>query len=85
MTVNPDYLVLLFTNTSGAIGDQLGSDEKEIVQLVWQVVDLATKKVNLVSIVCVCICLCVGLVGVRAGELEIIYYILLIKLILLKY
>lgn len=45
MTVNPDYLVLLFTTTSGASGDQLGSDEKEIVQLVWQVVDLATKKV----------------------------------------
>uniref|UniRef100_A0A672SH52 Epithelial splicing regulatory protein 1 n=1 Tax=Sinocyclocheilus grahami TaxID=75366 RepID=A0A672SH52_SINGR len=46
MTVNPDYLVLFFTTTSGASGDQLGSDEKEIVQLVWQVVDLATKKVN---------------------------------------
>jgi len=47
MTVNPDYLVLLFTTTSGASGDQLGTDEKEIVQVVWQVVDLATKKVTL--------------------------------------
>ncbi|XP_056619299.1 epithelial splicing regulatory protein 1 isoform X2 [Triplophysa dalaica] len=46
MTVNPDILVLLFTTTSGASGDRLGSDEKEVVQLVWQVVDLATKKVG---------------------------------------
>uniref|UniRef100_A0A8C2JY60 Epithelial splicing regulatory protein 1 n=1 Tax=Cyprinus carpio TaxID=7962 RepID=A0A8C2JY60_CYPCA len=49
MTVNPDYLVLFFTTTSGASGDQLGSDEKEIVQLVWQVVDLATKKAGQVN------------------------------------
>uniref|UniRef100_A0A8C1A414 Epithelial splicing regulatory protein 1 n=1 Tax=Cyprinus carpio carpio TaxID=630221 RepID=A0A8C1A414_CYPCA len=49
MTVNPDYLVLLFATTSGASGDQLGSDEKEIVQLVWQVVDLATKKAGQVN------------------------------------
>ncbi|XP_065101620.1 epithelial splicing regulatory protein 1 isoform X2 [Paramisgurnus dabryanus] len=49
MTVNPDYLVLLFTTTSGAIGDQLGSDEKEIVQLVWQVVDLTNKKAGEVN------------------------------------
>ncbi|XDV40320.1 hypothetical protein PO909_009421 [Leuciscus waleckii] len=49
MTVNPDYLVLLFTTTSGASGDHLGTDEKEIVQLVWQVVDLATKKTGQVN------------------------------------
>ncbi|XP_059363872.1 epithelial splicing regulatory protein 1-like isoform X1 [Carassius carassius] len=49
MTVNPDYLVVFFTTTSGASGDQLGSDEKEIVQLVWQVVDLATKKAGQVN------------------------------------
>lgn len=58
MTVNPDILVLLFTTTSGASGDRLGSDEKEIVQLVWQVVDLATKKVKCVSVMCVCVCVC---------------------------
>lgn len=47
MTVNPEYLVLLFTSTSGASGELLGSDEKEIVQLVWQVFNLGTKKVNI--------------------------------------
>lgn len=54
MTVNPDYLVLLFTTTSGASGDQLGTDEKEIVQLVWQVVDLTTKKVISYFTIMVC-------------------------------
>ncbi|XP_056123788.1 epithelial splicing regulatory protein 1 isoform X1 [Rhinichthys klamathensis goyatoka] len=49
MTVNPDYLVLLFATTSGASGGQLGTDEKEIVQVVWQVVDLATKKAGQVN------------------------------------
>ncbi|XP_048881044.1 epithelial splicing regulatory protein 1 isoform X4 [Brienomyrus brachyistius] len=44
MTANVDYLVALFCTTSGASGNQLGSDEKEIIQLVWQVVDLANKK-----------------------------------------
>lgn len=58
MTVNPDYLVLLFTTTSGASGDQLGSDEKEIVQLIWQVVDLATKKVISYFPMMVCVCAC---------------------------
>ncbi|TRY84584.1 hypothetical protein DNTS_001322 [Danionella cerebrum] len=49
MTANPDYLVLLFTTTSGNTGDQLGTDEKEIVQVVWQVVDLTTKKAGQVN------------------------------------
>jgi len=40
-----DYLAVLFANTSGASGDLLGSDEKELVQLVWQLVDLKNKKV----------------------------------------
>lgn len=53
MTVNPEYLVLLFTTTSGASGDLLGSDEKEIVQLVWQVLNLGTKKVNIALFVSV--------------------------------
>uniref|UniRef100_A0AAR2JBE0 RRM domain-containing protein n=1 Tax=Pygocentrus nattereri TaxID=42514 RepID=A0AAR2JBE0_PYGNA len=44
MTVNPDNLVLLFTTTCGASGELLGSDEKETVQLVWQVLNLITKK-----------------------------------------
>uniref|UniRef100_A0A3B3T352 Epithelial splicing regulatory protein 1 n=1 Tax=Paramormyrops kingsleyae TaxID=1676925 RepID=A0A3B3T352_9TELE len=44
MTANVDYLVALFCTTSGTSGNQLGSDEKEIIQLVWQVVDLANKK-----------------------------------------
>lgn len=47
MTAQVDYLVVLFTTTSGASGDLLGSDEKELVQLVWQLVDLKNKKVKL--------------------------------------
>lgn len=46
MTVDPDYLVLFYTTTSGAGGELLGSDEKEIIQLVWQVLHLTTKKVK---------------------------------------
>ena len=47
MTAQVDYLAVLFANTSGASGDLLGSDEKEVVQLVWQLVDLKNKKVKL--------------------------------------
>lgn len=46
MTAQVDYLVVLFTATSGASGDLLGSDEKELVQLVWQLVDLKNEKVK---------------------------------------
>ncbi|XP_048116189.1 epithelial splicing regulatory protein 1 isoform X3 [Alosa alosa] len=35
-----DCLVALFMSTSGANEDELGADERELVQLVWQVVDL---------------------------------------------
>ncbi|KAJ8290979.1 hypothetical protein GJAV_G00019900 [Gymnothorax javanicus] len=44
MTTNIENLVVLFATTSGASGNLLGSDEKELIQLVWQVVDLANKK-----------------------------------------
>uniref|UniRef100_A0A8C5PUK8 Epithelial splicing regulatory protein 1 n=1 Tax=Leptobrachium leishanense TaxID=445787 RepID=A0A8C5PUK8_9ANUR len=43
----PDYLVILFTTTAGANGSKLGSDEKEVIQLLWKVIDLASKKVGL--------------------------------------
>lgn len=46
MTAQVDYLVVAFTATSGASGDLLGSDEKELVQLVWQLVDVQNKKVK---------------------------------------
>lgn len=46
MTASPDYLVVLFGVTAGAGGARLGSDEKELVLLAWQVVDLARKKVG---------------------------------------
>uniref|UniRef100_A0A669BN61 Epithelial splicing regulatory protein 1 n=1 Tax=Oreochromis niloticus TaxID=8128 RepID=A0A669BN61_ORENI len=46
MTAQVDYLVVVFTATSGASGDLLGSDEKELVQLVWQLVDVKNKKVT---------------------------------------
>ncbi|XP_053324233.1 epithelial splicing regulatory protein 1 isoform X3 [Spea bombifrons] len=41
---SPDYLVILFTTTAGANGSKLGSDEKEVIQLLWKVIDLANKK-----------------------------------------
>lgn len=45
MTASPDYLVVLFGITAGATGAKLGSDEKELILLLWKVVDLANKKV----------------------------------------
>lgn len=45
MTAQVDYLVVLFTATSGASGELLGSDERELVQLAWQLVNLKSKKV----------------------------------------
>lgn len=47
MTTSPDYLVILFGVTAGATGARLGSDERELIQLLWRVVDLASKKVFL--------------------------------------
>ncbi|KAH1177089.1 epithelial splicing regulatory protein 1 isoform X1 [Mauremys mutica] len=44
MTASLDYLVILFGTTAGAQGAKLGSEEKELVQLLWKVVDLARKK-----------------------------------------
>ncbi|XP_029447573.1 epithelial splicing regulatory protein 1 isoform X2 [Rhinatrema bivittatum] len=41
---SPNYLVVLFGATAGANGSKLGSDEKEVVQLVWKVIDLTNKK-----------------------------------------
>uniref|UniRef100_A0A8C6NW87 Epithelial splicing regulatory protein 1 n=1 Tax=Nothobranchius furzeri TaxID=105023 RepID=A0A8C6NW87_NOTFU len=46
MTAQVDYLVVVFTTTSGASGELLGSDEKELVQLVWQLVDVKNKTVK---------------------------------------
>ncbi|XP_051262623.1 epithelial splicing regulatory protein 1 isoform X2 [Dicentrarchus labrax] len=49
MTAQVDYLVVAFTATSGASGELLGSDEKELVQLVWQLVDVKNKKLGKVN------------------------------------
>uniref|UniRef100_A0A8D3B8S2 Epithelial splicing regulatory protein 1 n=1 Tax=Scophthalmus maximus TaxID=52904 RepID=A0A8D3B8S2_SCOMX len=49
MTAQVDYLVVLFTATSGASGDLLATDEKELVQLVWQLVDVKNKKLGKVN------------------------------------
>ncbi|XP_069392966.1 epithelial splicing regulatory protein 1 isoform X1 [Paralichthys olivaceus] len=49
MTAQVDHLVVAFTATSGAGGDLLGSDEKELVQLVWQLVDVKNKKLGKVN------------------------------------
>lgn len=45
MTASPDYLVILFVTTAGTNGARLGSDERELLQLRWKVVDLRNKEV----------------------------------------
>lgn len=45
MTASPDYLVILFVTTAGTNGAKLGSDERELLQLLWKVVDLRSKEV----------------------------------------
>nr|XP_033798284.1 epithelial splicing regulatory protein 2 isoform X2 [Geotrypetes seraphini] len=42
-----DSLVVLFGATAGANGAKLGSDERELILLVWQVVDLHSKKTGI--------------------------------------
>ncbi|XP_075965276.1 epithelial splicing regulatory protein 1 isoform X2 [Anarhichas minor] len=49
MTAQVDYLVVVFTATSGASGELLGSDEKELEQLVWQLVDVKNKTLGKVN------------------------------------
>ncbi|CAN9514239.1 unnamed protein product [Ophioblennius macclurei] len=49
MTAQVDYLAVLFAATSGASGELLGSDEKELVRLVWQLVDLKNKQLGKVN------------------------------------
>nr|XP_057939386.1 epithelial splicing regulatory protein 1 isoform X3 [Doryrhamphus excisus] len=49
MTAQVDYLVVLCAATSGAGGELLGSDEKELVRLVWQQVDVNNKKLGKVN------------------------------------
>ncbi|MEQ2251711.1 Epithelial splicing regulatory protein 1, partial [Ilyodon furcidens] len=49
MTAQVDYLVVVFTATSGASGELLGSDEKELVQLVWQLVNVNNKTLGRVN------------------------------------
>lgn len=40
------YLVVLFCATAGQNGNQLGSDEEEIVLIAWLVLDIAKNKVR---------------------------------------
>ncbi|XP_028983736.1 epithelial splicing regulatory protein 1 isoform X3 [Betta splendens] len=49
MTAQVDYLVALFTATSGASGELLGSDERELGHLVWQLVDVKNKELGRVN------------------------------------
>ncbi|XP_068789122.1 epithelial splicing regulatory protein 1 isoform X3 [Struthio camelus] len=46
MTASPDYLVILFVTTAGTNGAKLGSDERELLQLLWKVVDLRSKELG---------------------------------------
>lgn len=49
MASHSDTLVVFFGATAGANGGKLGSDEREIILLVWQIVDLHEKKVRTFS------------------------------------
>lgn len=46
MASHSDTLVVFFGATAGANGGKLGSDEREIILLVWQIVDLREKQVR---------------------------------------
>lgn len=46
MASHSDTLVVFFGATAGANGGKLGSDERELILLVWQIVDLHEKKVR---------------------------------------
>lgn len=46
MASHSDTLVVFFGATAGANGGKLGSDERELILLVWQIVDLREKKVG---------------------------------------
>ena len=41
------YLVVVYVVTAGLHGDELGSDEEEIVLFAWLVVDISNCKVSL--------------------------------------
>ena len=41
-----NYLVIVFCTTAGQRGALLGTDETDLVLLVWVVVDLETNKVS---------------------------------------
>lgn len=46
MASHSDTLVVFFGATAGANGGKLGSDERELILLVWQIVDLHENKVR---------------------------------------
>lgn len=65
MTEKLECLVAVFVSTSGASGEELGADEKELVQLVWQVVDMESNTVSLNDpSLKKCVCVCVQLLRV---------------------
>lgn len=42
----PGHLVSLYVATSGASGPNLGSDEKEVILLVYTIIDVQTSRVS---------------------------------------
>lgn len=46
LITNPRYLVVVYVVTSGLHGEDLGSDEEEIVMFAWLVLDITDRKVK---------------------------------------
>lgn len=44
--MTPGHIVSMYLTTSGLSGTQLGSDEKEIILLVYAIIDPASSKVS---------------------------------------
>jgi hypothetical protein len=54
-STTPKYAVSLYLATSGIGGHLMGSDEKEIIYLVFGIVDIQNKEVSEPKVICVVI------------------------------
>ena len=57
MTTTTTHLVCLFCVTAGQNGENLGSDEEQIVLFVYLLYDIANNKVYSIRLCLICLCL----------------------------